>query len=324
MSFLKKTYMLELKDDNNVPFQVLLKLTEEELYQFKDKVNCYNVKDSNSYYIPQDPPKNPKMLYWFLLWQDIKRGKVFNSNRNSFYLMVKQQYGFELTSKEKQIVEEYKNYQDDEVENLNISGFENLHKTNIKIILLSSRTANIGKSTLADTLVKELPDSSKTSFANAIRFSVADTLNNIGIDKDIFEPEYYTKTKGVKTKHDESFNKFVTRDLLCDFSDVIQIHLGEQCWAKAMVSTITELNTQYIIIDDLRRNIELEYLQSVYGKENIVSVYLDKEDVNPIISKTANNYEGQVNPDTYTIKFTFNKDWSNTDQLISQIKETVQ
>ena len=81
-------------------------------------------------------------------------------------------------------------------------------------------------------------------------------------------------------------------------------------------------NFKYYIIDDLRRNIELEHLKKQFGEENILTVYLTKKNADkPLLTGSTLGYEGQLNPDEFDIQFEFDETWSNTPELIKTITE---
>lgn len=127
--------------------------------------------------------------------------------------------------------------------------------------------------------------------------------------------------KNKPTEVDSEYNSIVIRDLLCDYSDLIQKHFGENYWATSMLDYVLDSDYDYFLVDDLRRPIELNYLKQTFGEENILTVYLTKVDKEVVkLSETSSNYEGQLDPSIFDIQFEFNSDWSNTNELIEQIK----
>lgn len=88
-----------------------------------------------------------------------------------------------------------------------------------------------------------------------------------------------------------------------------------------MMDYVLDSDYEYILVDDLRRPIELDYLKQSFGEENIVTVYLTKANKEEVkLSETSSNYEGQLDPSIFDIQFEFTSDWSNTNELIEQIK----
>ena len=88
-----------------------------------------------------------------------------------------------------------------------------------------------------------------------------------------------------------------------------------------MLDYVLDSDYDYFLVDDLRRPIELNYLKQTFGEENILTVYLTKVDKEVVkLSETSSNYEGQLDPSIFDIQFEFNSDWSNTNELIEQIK----
>ena len=110
--------------------------------------------------------------------------------------------------------------------------------------------------------------------------------------------------------------------MICDYSDLLQKYFGVTYWASQTTSFINDADLKVFVIDDLRRPIELDYLRKQFGAENVITVYLTKEDaVKPLLNGTSLAYEGLLDPNEFDIQFEFNSDWSNTTDLIKTITE---
>ena len=324
---INKEYLLTHKNTQNKEVQSLLHLSSQEaalLYE-----SGFDIVPVSSMHVHLSEDfinanlKTPWKIYLAILWKDILKGKVFNKLRYLLYLSILKQSGVQLTPKQEQAL----SVQVPTTLNNNSNHFINISKDK-KIILLSSGTANIGKSTFAKNLITSLNTNNGIVLpvASDIRDICSFSTNVFGFESNIFDYEYYNQNKNKLMNHNSNYKDFVIRDLVCDVSNTLQKHFGDDCWAKSLINRIDNSYEDVIIIDDIRRDIEINALISKYGKENILCVYLNKEDMNTTennkkLSTVASSFEGQVNPDTYDVTFTFNKDWSNTDQLITTIKD---
>ena len=193
----------------------------------------------------------------------------------------------------------------------------------IKIIFLSASYAGVGKTTFAESLQKTLPNSLVTPIAGLIRQQLTNLFLDLGEEDVVFSPDVYTKTKNVETKHFESFAPFVSRELICDYSNVLQKHLGDDVWAVIfckMASILSQQGIKYLIVDDLRRYTELEYLKKQIGVENTLSIFLDKNDlVKPVFKGSAASFEGLLKPEDFDLTFNFDANWSNTQELLDRV-----
>ena len=286
---------------------------------------------------------NKFLLYGVLFLQDAIKGKFFNNDRYPYYLLfLKSVYGVDLNKKQQEVFDEYfkKNTsvaftfngkqslvgQDKDVFEKSLSPtteeIEEPIQTKVKkLILLSSNTVGIGKTTTCNKIMEVLPNSKRVAFAGFIREQLSFIFQLSGIDPKFFEEPHYSKCKNKPTVFSLDYEPIVLRDLICDYSDLIQKHFGANYWATSMMDYVLDSDYEYILVDDLRRPIELDYLKQSFGEENIVTVYLTKANKEEVkLSETSSNYEGQLDPSIFDIQFEFTSDWSNTNELIEQIK----
>lgn len=280
----------------------------------------------------------PFLLYSFLFLQDLSRGKIVNSERYPYYLLfLKSIYKKKLTDKQQDVYDKFFN-QDHNV-SVTFDGKQDLvgrdtdvltkdySKTEAspakpkKIILLSSNTVGVGKTTTCNKIVESLPKAKRAAFAGFIREHLSIIFSLSGLDSSAFDEPTYSQVKNKPTVFDDAYEPIVLRDLICDYSDLIQKHFGANYWATSMVDFVEDSEYDYILVDDLRRPIELDYLKQTVGVENILTVYLTKTDKEVVsLSETSSNYEGKLDPSIFDIQFEFNSDWSNTNELIDLIK----
>lgn len=275
----------------------------------------------------------PYMLYAYMTLQDFARGTFFNKYRYPYFVFfLKHIYKVSLTEKQNKVYTDFVS----QVDSCTINDLEgnfssytppaSNEKTegvvNKKIILFSSNTVGIGKTTTSNKMVEAIQDSVKISFMDQTREHLFDIFSHMGLDGKYWQEPLYSKNKNTKQNFNSNYNEFVQRTLLCDYSDLLQKHFGLDCWAKAMSSAIQRSKEKYIFVDDLRRPIELDYLIKEHGKENILTVYLTKEDTEEVVlSASSSAYEGQLDPNTFDIQFKYTSDWNNTDELINLIKD---
>lgn len=327
---MRKKYNLTLpsftKSKDGIPefFNVIAYLDKQSALNLVD--NGYNVNhitNSSSYTVPEVYPGDKQLLISLFL-QDLKRFKFFNSNRYFSYCFLKSNYyGKELSDKEQSLVSKTLNndnlliYKNNETYNKN----NTVSKPSPKIILLASAGPKIGKSIFSQTLINSLENSVEFSIVDEIRDQLASIFQRMDLSSEIFYPSLYNEIKDTVYTFSEEVDPIIVRNLICDYSDLLQMHLGTHIWGRMVAKKIDSTDSSYIVIDDFRRNIELKYLSEYYGKENIITVYLDKEDVvQPVLSSTANSYEFKIKPEEMDINFKFNSDWSNTNDLIQLIK----
>lgn len=294
------------------------------------------------------PPSifRPFLLHAFMFLQDVFKGKLVNSDRYPYLLLfLKNVYKVQLTEEQEKIYTEY--YSKSNVA-LSLNGKQSVVGNDVdslskeipikedeistddqikipkKVILLSSNTVGIGKTTTSNKIVEQLANSKKVAFAGFIREQLTLIFQLSGINPKYLQDPLYSKYKNQPTTLNSEYSPVVIRDLLCDYSDLIQKHFGENYWAICMTDYIADSDYDYIIIDDLRRPIELDFLKQAIGEENILTVYLTKADKGVAkLSQTSSNYEGQLDSSKFDIQFEFNSDWSNTNELIDIIKSKI-
>lgn len=176
------------------------------------------------------------------------------------------------------------------------------------------------------------------SFADPIRKitkSLYDILFN-GEQSRTFEELYNQTYKNLPLAEIFSEDKFKDypelkeksiRFLVNETSDQLQNIINENLWAgyarrDIVFKTINQNNTNndcILIYDDFRRPLEYNYLKKNLDPKiyNIITVYLDKEGNK---SQVNTSHEGQLIDFPFDIKFTFKEDYSNIDELFSEIK----
>lgn len=281
------------------------------------------IVSSLSYKYPSKYPGD-KLLYLYLFAQDVLKGRFFNESRPIAVAMMKQKvYNVPLTEKEKQIY----------AVNSNEEPTQNVEQvpvyTGKKIIAFTSTAPRIGKTTTVNNLVEIFEEEgyvvSTLTIAELIRTCLALVANLVGIDASRFFENYAEKDIS-KTFGNEEL-PFKTRDLLCEFSIMIQKYYGVQVWGKAAAETLQDTDANIIFIDDLRRKDELIALKEVF-KEDLIVIQLDKEDVdgtqvNKELSSAAQAFESKLGFEDIDYQFTFNSDWSNTQELVELIRKLV-
>jgi hypothetical protein len=284
------------------------------------------IVSSLSYKYPSKYPGD-KLLYLYLFAQDVLKGRFFNESRPIAVAMMKQKiYNVPLTEKEKQIYTANVGKEDEAQPKV-----EETRPvfTGKKIIAFTSTAPRIGKTTTVNNLVDVFEEKgykvSTLTIAELIRTCLALVANLIGKDASRFFENYPEKDIS-KTFGNEEV-PFKTRDLLCEFSIMIQKYYGVQVWGKAAAETLEETDANIIFIDDLRRKDELIALKEVF-KEDLIVIQLDKEDVdgtqvNKELSAAAQAFESKLGVEDLDYQFTFNSDWSNTQDLVELIRKLV-
>lgn len=330
-----------------VAFPLLTKLEKRNVKLLED--HGYKV-DSNvkvvQYKVLKPSYAKPFLLFLYMLMQDLLKGTPFNSNRYPFFLMFLQViYGRELSEKQQDVLNtflekngsrdmqingqtiRYQKKPSEEESAVPQEGKQEVAEDtplNKKIIILSSDYAGVGKSTFSKNLINELNEERATnlSIADEIRSQLAYIFSVSGISPTAFLPANYNQTKNNVHSYSERYNSFVLRELICDYSNVLQKHFGDNYWASLAEDFINDVDYEFIVIDDVRRPIEFNYLRKQFGAENVLTIYLTKEDaVKPVLTGSSLGYEGQLDPNEYDIQFEFNSDWSNTNDLIKTITE---
>ena len=326
--FLKKTLIkvLNLKelDKGNIVFvNLMLKVDKQNLQKLQDiGYNPIVVLSTLAYRYPKKYPGD-NLLYFIILSQDFLKGRVFNQSRFLAYCMIKRQvYGLELSGEEKELYES--TFPKDEEENKEVSE----HSVQ-KIIAFTSTAPRIGKTTTVEKLVDYFEDEGfdvePITIAKYIRSSLKVLAELLDKDSTRFFENYEDKDL-VKTFGNESV-PFKTRDLLCDFSLMMQQYYGVGIWGETARDAILASSANLVFIDDLRREDELVVLKKAFG-DNLIVISLDKEDVDTVsinkeLSTAAQAFESKIKKESIDHYFVFNKDWSNTDSLISLIKDVL-
>lgn len=191
----------------------------------------------------------------------------------------------------------------------------------MNIILLASSAPQVGKSTFADTLLATIPHSVKYSFAYPIKEITynlyKDVMHKFGKEPEVSFLEYTQTKKEVSLT--DTF-KTTPRHQYCDASLFLSSLTTDTVWGDLARHTISNLDigAKTIIIDDWRRNIEYECLASHF---NCKTIYLDKVGVETYKGTAATeSFEGQIDREQCDLQFVFNEDWSNTEDLLNQVK----
>ena len=305
-------------------FDIIIKVDNKNLEKLLAAgYDPMKIVSSLSYKYPSKYPGD-KLLYLYLFAQDVLKGRFFNESRPIAVAMMKQKvYNVPLTEKEKQIY----------AVNSNEEPTQNVEQvpvhTGKKIIAFTSTAPRIGKTTTVNNLVEIFEEEgyvvSTLTIAELIRTCLALVANLVGIDASRFFENYAEKDIS-KTFGNEEL-PFKTRDLLCEFSIMIQKYYGVQVWGKAAAETLQDTDANIIFIDDLRRKDELIALKEVF-KEDLIVIQLDKEDVdgtqvNKELSSAAQAFESKLGFEDIDYQFTFNSDWSNTQELVELIRKLV-
>ena len=210
------------------------------------------------------------------------------------------------------------------------------------LILFASNGNNIGKTTTSKKFTEFLSNNIDTenhltqvkSFANPIR-EISKTYFNILFSNPMgitFEDLYKrdNKNKPLKEFFPEEYFKiypqyeeYNIRDIVNLFSDQIQLLSSPYVWANYALKDINNLidiscSNNVIIYDDFRRPLEYTYLKENLENVKILTIYLDKKDVTNQVNTT---YEGNLSDFPFDIKFTFNNDYSNLNELFFTIKD---
>lgn len=191
----------------------------------------------------------------------------------------------------------------------------------MNIILLASSAPQVGKSTFADTLLRTIPQSVKYSFAYPIKEITynlyKDVMSKFGKEPEVSFLEYSQTKKEVSLT--DTF-KTTPRHQYCDASLFLSSLTTDTVWgdlARYNISTL-DIGANTVIIDDWRREIEHDCLSSHF---NCKTIYLDKVDVESYKGTAATeSFEGQIDRDKCDLQFVFNEDWSNTQDLLEQVK----
>lgn len=315
--------MKDLKDGNVSFVDIIMKVDNKNLEKLLAAgYDPMRIVSALSYRYPAKYPGD-KLLYLYLFAQDVLKGRFFNESRPIAVAMIKQKvYNLPLTDKEKQICGISDEEKDVELEKTNPHTFK-------KIIAFASTAPRIGKTTTVNNLVDIFTERGyeveTLTIAERIRTCLALIAGMVDIDASRFFENY--AEKDISKTFGNEVSPFKTRDLLCDFSLMIQKYYGVQVWGKAAANTLLDSDANIIFIDDLRRKDELNVLKQEF-KENLIVISLDKEDVDQLqvnndLSTAAQAFESKLEDSDFDYKFTFNSDWSNTEDLVELINKVI-
>lgn len=193
----------------------------------------------------------------------------------------------------------------------------------INVILLHSESPSTGKTYLANDLVLNSNYKfNKLSFALPIKTiaysyytSIFNTIYSGDLSDKVFPLDFsdFCQYKKDINIYD---TKITPRDLTVDVSNQIQNMYGDTIWGEILYKNLKSLNSKFIVIDDWRRDIELNVLSSKPDL-NILKVYISKEGLYAYdtLSDLSKTFEKQINKQTCDVIFTLNKDYSNYNQL---------
>lgn len=267
-------------------------------------------------------------LYLYLLLQDLSKGRVFNEFRYPTFCMLKKQiYGQELTTKEAVAYKQAAGKQNVEMPD---ETSDVLPTPTLKAVVAFAASApKVGKTTTTEKLKEALEKEGLVvevhTIAVLIRSCLATLATVLNIDSSRFFDEYDKKDEVIAFGNEPV--PFKTRDLLCDFSVLMQKYYGKGIWGASAADDIEEYEADVVFIDDLRRPDELEVLRQRFG-EKLITIYLDKEDVDSVetnqqLSEAAQKFESKLSKEDLDHTFTFTSDWSNTSDLLALIKSKI-
>jgi hypothetical protein len=130
---------------------------------------------------------------------------------------------------------------------------------------------------------------------------VADDLD---VDSSRFFENYHLKDQIIKFGNEPL--EFKTRDLLCEFSILLQKFYGTDIWGQMAIKNIENYLANVVLIDDLRRPDEYEVIKKHFGAR-LITVYLDKVDVenkqvNANLPDAAKAFESKLNKEDMDIQ----------------------
>ncbi len=138
----------------------------------------------------------------------------------------------------------------------------------------------------------------------------------LGVSPEVTYQEYIQDKKDIPLN-----NVFRTtpRHQYCEGSAFITSLSVPEVWGLVALNSIRQAEAEgieYIIIDDWRRELEKDVIAQ-HPDINIVTLYLDKEDRPEAVNTTAAtaSFEGLIDPDKCDVQFTFEKDWSNAQDI---------
>lgn len=193
----------------------------------------------------------------------------------------------------------------------------------MNVILLASSAPQVGKSSLARTLVQMLEGCRTMAFAYPIKEISYNLYKDVmqQFDKDV-EVSFQDYCQGKKEIPLTDIFSSTPRHQYCDISLLLSNLTSDTIWgdlAAYRLFRFSALDVNTVIIDDWRRPVELQVLQQ--NKDlNIITIYLDKEDVVQYKGTEATEaFEGKISKEDCDISFTYAKDWSNSQELLDLI-----
>lgn len=195
----------------------------------------------------------------------------------------------------------------------------------MKYILLSSEGNGVGKTYSSDLIAKELRSNGKkvlvASFADSIRTQLESVFKSLHADINPFiHKDLYNQVKNKEYNYKSEYNNVKLRDLICDYSDVIQKHFGDKVWGLQLYYNYKNFDVDYLIVDDFRRLSEFSGLASKVDSKDIFTIFLKKEDYKyESFNSSSDNYERQLDSSSFDLELSYKNDYSNTNEIIDTI-----
>ena len=199
---------------------------------------------------------------------------------------------------------------------------------NKQIILIASAGTNVGKTTLSTHLNKIYSNSEIKSFADPLKQCCDIEFNKLYPFSNMTFTQYYSirefKDKSINSLNSnmkDKVSKFTLREFLIKVSNLNKNRKGPYCFIKDSVDDCIFSNKSFIIFDDFRIPFEYNFLKDTFGKDKVLTIYIDKDGS---VKKPSNEYEGLLNNFEFDIKFKYTKDYSNFNQLLDIIKNKLE
>lgn len=321
---MKVPNLTDLKSGKMSVVDVCLKMDEKNWNKLTAAgYNPCMIRSQSSYRYP-NKWVGSELLYSYFLLQDILRGNFFNELRYPFFCLIKKEvYNQTLNEKEQLAVNNTLGNMFEEVDTEDeVKAFQ---KT---VIAFISNRPHVGKTETTQRLLRELEEDYSVS-SLTIAEKIRELCYDIGINLDVGGSRFFDEysKKDLLMKFDNEKIEFKTRDLICEFSFLMQKYYGNNIWGESAITRIEEAFSDIVIIDDLRRPAELEVLKNKFGSR-LILVYLDKDkdedttkQVMEQLSDSAKKFENELSKAVADIQFTFNSDWSNLPDLFVLIKD---
>lgn len=198
---------------------------------------------------------------------------------------------------------------------------------NKKIILIASQGTNVGKSYLSQTLKNSYKNTQILSFADPLKIQCDKALKKNFPELELTFTEYYSdrviKDSALRLLSPKSKSKYknmTLREFLIRVSNSTKKFNGGDCFIKKSVSSCLDSKANLLIFDDFRLPFEYEFLEKEFGLENILTLYISKEDVP---KDPSNSYEGLLKSFNFDITFEYLKDYNNSQELLKLIDDKV-